>query len=153
MGRIWFPDGPPLDVRVEAAIAAPRERVAAYASDPLNDPDWISGIRSAEWLSEPPLREGSRVERLAGFLGRRIEYVLEVVELRPGRLVKMRSVRAPFPMEVTYGFDDDPAGCLASIRVRGGEGLVFRVARPLMAWRVRRSLRMDLRNLAARVGP
>ena len=41
---------------------------------------------------------------MATFLDRRIEYVLEVVEYDPKTLLAMRSVKGPFPMEVTYEF-------------------------------------------------
>ena len=50
-------------------------------------------------------RVGSQVERVASFLGRHIEYVNEISGLTGTRLA-MRSVRSPFPMRVTYGFDD-----------------------------------------------
>ena len=33
-----------MDVVVERRIPSPRSEVAAYATDPVNDPDWISGI-------------------------------------------------------------------------------------------------------------
>jgi hypothetical protein len=31
----------PIDITAEAKIAAPRERVAAFAMDPRNDASWI----------------------------------------------------------------------------------------------------------------
>src|ERR1700756_4273590 len=137
----------PIDVSARELIGANREEVAAYATDPLNDPEWIGGIRDARWLTDPPLRVGSRVARVARFMGRRIEYVLEVVEHDPGRLVAMRSVRAPFPMEVTYRFDDAGDGCRASIEIGGEAGGIYRAMGPLMAPIVRRSIARDLSNL------
>ena len=140
-----------IDVSASVEIAASREAVAAYASDPLHDPEWIGGITEARWLSEPPLRPGSRVERVARFMGRRIEYVLEVAELDPGHRVAMRSVRAPFPMEVTYAFADaGESRCRASIRIGGEAGGPYRLAGPLLAPMVRRSIGRDLRNLRRR---
>jgi Polyketide cyclase / dehydrase and lipid transport len=121
-----------------------------YATEPGNDPRWITGMRSAAWLTEPPLREGTRVERTASFVGRTIEYVLEVVEHVPESRLRMNSIRAPFPMDVTYEFDDAGDETAVSIRVRGGPSGLKRLANPLMAPMVRRSLRADLRNLRAR---
>lgn len=137
----------PIDIRASELIGAGREEVAAYASNPLNDPEWIGGIKEARWLTEPPVRVGSRVERVAKFMGRRIEYVLEVVELDPGRRIAMRSVRAPFPMEVSYGFADEEGGCRASIEIGGEAGGFYRAVGPLMGPMVRRSIARDLRNL------
>lgn len=39
---------------------------------------------------------------MAGFLGRRIEYVNEVTAYDPPRTLDMRSVVASFPMRITY---------------------------------------------------
>jgi hypothetical protein len=136
-----------IDVPVTALIGRPAAEVAGYAMDPANDTSWIGGIREVRWVTEPPLRVGSRVRRLAGFLGRRVDYVLEVTDLVSGERVAMRSVEAPFPMVVTYTFAAEGAGTRAGVRVQGGSGALFRVAGPLMAWRVRRSLRGDLARL------
>ena len=136
-----------IDVPVTALIERPAAEVAAYAMDPANDTTWIGGIREVRWVTEPPLRVGSRVRRLAAFLGRPVDYVLEVAELVPGERVVMRSVEAPFPMVVTYTFAAEGAGTRAGVRVQGGSGPMFRIAGPLMAWQVRRSLRGDLARL------
>lgn len=138
-----------IDVPVTTVIARPREAVASFAMDPTNDTRWIGGIKKVDWLTEPPLRVGSRIQRLAKFLGRSIDYVLEVADLTPGREVVMKSVKAPFPMTVTYSFRDAPGGTEAGVRVQGGSGIVFALAGPLMASQVRRSLRGDLRRLKA----
>jgi hypothetical protein len=139
-----------IDVTAQTTIASDRERVASYAMDPRNDPIWISGIKEAEPLNELPLEKGSKVRRVASFLGRRIDYVLEVAELEPGTRMLMRSVKSPFPMVVTYSFEDAPGGTRTGIRVEGGEpGPLYRLAGPMMARAVKRSLAKDLRNLKA----
>jgi hypothetical protein len=62
---------------------------------------------------------GTQVERVAHFLGRRIDYVMEVAELDPGRRIVLQSIKSPFPMRVTYSFEP-VAGCTrASVRVEG----------------------------------
>lgn len=138
-----------VDVTAETTIASPRDEVAGYAMDPRNDPVWISGIREVEVLAGLPLEKGTQVQRVASFLGRRIEYVLEVAELEPGSRLLMRSVKSPFPMVVTYSFDDASGGTRASIRVEGEPGGVYRVGGPLMPRAVKRSITKDLRNLKA----
>ena len=138
-----------MDVTVHTTIASERERVAGYAMDPRNDPTWISGIKEVEPLTELPLEKGSRVRRVASFLGRRIDYVLEVADMDPGARLLMRSVKSPFPMVVTYSFEDAPGGTRVALRVEGGSGSRYRLAGPLMTPAVRRSLKKDLRNLKA----
>jgi hypothetical protein len=135
-----------IDTRAVIAVARSREEVAAYLRDPANDPRWIGGLRSARLVTAPPVGVGSQVERVASFLGRRIEYVNEITELTGTRLA-MRSVRSPFPMRVTYGFDDTGAATEVSVRVEGDASRLYRLADPLLAWLVRRSVRRDLRAL------
>jgi carbon monoxide dehydrogenase subunit G len=137
----------PVDVTATATIDRPREEVAAYLRDPANDTAWIGGVRNARLLTPGPVAVGSRVERVAGFLGRRIHYVNEVTELTGDRLV-MRSVRSPFPMRVTYGHR--PTGDNAtevSVRVEGDAGRYYALLAPLLGVAVRRSIGRDLRNL------
>lgn len=136
-----------IDVTAEVTIAGDRERVASYVTDPRNDPVWIGGITEAELLTEPPLGKGSTVRRVASFLGKRIEYVMEIAELDPGSVLVMRSIQSPFPMAVTYSFEDVSGGTRARIRVEGEPGGLYRVAAPVMARAVRRSISRDLRAL------
>jgi uncharacterized membrane protein len=138
-----------VDVSAEVRIDRPREEVAAFATDPVNDPVWIGGIRSARALQDGPIAVGSQVERTATFLGRRIEYVNEVVALEPGARLHMRSVRGPFPMQITYTFADDSGGTRAAIRVQGEAGRFYRLASPVLGAAVRRSVSGDLRRLKA----
>jgi uncharacterized membrane protein len=137
----------PVDVTATATIGRPREEVAAYLRDPANDTRWIGGVRSARLLTPEPVAVGSQVERVASFLGRRVEYVSEITELTGERLV-MRSVRSPFPMRVTYGHRQATDGTTAvSVRVEGDAGRFYALAAPLLGVAVRRSISRDLQNL------
>jgi uncharacterized protein YndB with AHSA1/START domain len=91
-----------VDVTTEIVIDRPRAEVAAYAVDPTHAPEWYANIESVDWLTEPPVRVGSRMDFVAHFLGRRIAYTYEVVEYVPGERLVMRTVQGPFPMETTY---------------------------------------------------
>ena len=129
-----------VDITAQVHIDRDPRTVAAYMTDPANDPVWIGGLRSAELLGEPPVAVGSRVRRVAYFLGRRVEYVNEILAL-DGTHLDMRSVKAPFPMHITYRFEPDPnGGTTVSNHVRGG---ALRLFAPL----VRRNVQRDLNRL------
>jgi len=140
----------PFDVRVEAHVARPPEAVAAYMFDPSHDPDWITGIEQVDPPASP-VGVGTETHRIARFMGRRIEYVLKVIEYVPDRLLVMGSVRAPFPMGVTYGVEPDGSGSRVRLRVTGGYGLLMRVAQPILSRQVRGSLEADIRHLRGRL--
>lgn len=137
------------DITAEVTIRRPPADVAAYMIDPANDPEWIGGVREVRMETPPPLGAGSRVARVAYFLGRRVEYVNEVIELDPGRVLDMRSVKAPFPMRVTYSFEPVDGGAATRVRnrVRGEPGGFFRLFGPLLSPLVKRSVQKDLERL------
>jgi uncharacterized membrane protein len=135
-----------IDVLGEVNVRRPREEVAAYMTDPANDPQWIGGLHEARLLGDGPVAEGSRVARVASFMGRRVEYVNEVAALEPGRVLEMRSVKAPFPMHITYTFEDADGGTVVRNRVRGGGGL-FSLGSPLFAPMVKRNVQKDLERM------
>lgn len=119
-----------------------------------HDHEWTQGIRQAA-LTRPAGSDGfgvgAQVTRTAYFLGKRIDYVLEVTEYQPPTVLDMQSVAGPMPMHVTYRFDPHADGTLASIRVRGDASTYYRLAAPLMAKMVSRNLGKDLRDLEIRL--
>jgi len=74
-----------------------------------------------------------------------------VVEHDPGSGLAMRSVRAPFPMRVTYEFEDVDGGTRIRIRTSGETGRFYRIAGPLLDRSVRRGVARDLRAVKARL--
>ncbi len=135
------------DVTVETHIARPREQVAAYASDWRNDPVWIGAVDEARLLTNGDFGVGSQVSRRASFLGREFEYVNEVTSYTPGSRLGMRSVKGPFPMRVTYEFEDADGGTRMRIHASGDASGFYRLAGPALNAMVRRGISGDLRRL------
>lgn len=138
-----------MDVVNRIEIRRPRADVSAFVEEPANDTRWIGGIAKVEALTPPPFGKGTRVRRVAHFMGREIEYVLEVEEHQPGRVVAMRSVKGPFPMQVTYRFEDAGEGTAVEVRNQGEATGFFRLAAPLMAGMVSKNVQGDLERLKA----
>lgn len=135
-----------VDITEEIFIERTREQVAAYVMEPENDPIWLGGIVEVGWVSEPPLAEGSLISRAAKFLGRRLEYTYEVVELEPGSKISMRTDK-PFEMATSYEFDEADGGTRMTAHLWGGGDGFYRLAGPVLAAAVRRSISSDLRSL------
>ncbi len=93
-----------VDVTSEIVVDRPVEVVAAYSCDPRNAPEWYANILAVELLTAPPVTVGSRMRFVASFLGRRLEYTYEVLELEPGRRMTMSTSSGPFPMTTEYRF-------------------------------------------------
>ncbi len=136
-----------LDVHASIEIARPPHAVAAYEFDPVNDPDWIGGVKAVERLTDGPIGTGARVRRVGAFLGRQIEWVMDVIEYVPERRLALHAIRSPFPMDVAYDLAPVPAGTRASIRIRGEARAMYGLLGPLTPLMVRRSLQGDLKRL------
>jgi uncharacterized membrane protein len=138
-----------IDVLTEITIDRPVAEVAAYAADPVNAPHWYANIASVEWRSDPPLRVGARVAFVARFMGRRLAYTYEIVELGTDRLV-MRTREGPFPMETTYTWRRSGENATRmTLRNRGEPSGFSRLAAPFMVPAMRRANRKDLARLKA----
>jgi uncharacterized membrane protein len=139
-----------VDVQTDIVIDRPCAEVAAYAADPSHAPDWYVNIDSVEWLTEPPVRVGSRLAFVARFLGRRLAYTYEIVELSPGERLVMRTAQGPFPMETTYTWQPDGADrTRMTLRNRGEPAGFSTLMSPFMARAMRRANRKDLAALKA----
>ncbi len=137
-----------VDVETEIVIDRPVEEVAAYAADPSNAPEWYANIASIDWQTPPPATVGSKMTFVARFLGRRLEYTYEVVDLVPGERLVMRTAHGPFPMETTYTWAPAGAGSTRmTLRNRGEPAGFSKVMAPLMGPAMRRANRKDLAKI------
>jgi uncharacterized membrane protein len=134
-----------VDVFTEIVINRPLDQVAGYVADPTHAPEWYMNIDSVEWKTAPPVGVGSRMAFVARFLGRRLAYTYEVVELVPGERLVMRTAEGPFPMETTYTWESVGDGSTRmTLRNRGKPSGFSKVGAPLMTAAMRRANRNDL---------
>jgi uncharacterized membrane protein len=138
-----------VDVQVETVIERPVDVVAAFAGDPTNAPQWYANIRSVAWQTPPPVAVGSRMDFVAQFLGRRLAYTYEVVELEPLERLVMRTAEGPFPMETSYTWSPLPEGTRMTLRNRGNPSGFARMAASVMEVAMRRATTKDLARLKA----
>jgi uncharacterized membrane protein len=137
-----------VDVSTEILIERSVHEVAAYAADPSNAPEWYANIDSVEWKTQPSAAHGSSVAFVARFLGRRLEYTYELVELDPGHRLVMRTQQGPFPMETTYTWKAiGDSSTRMTLRNRGELSGFSKVAAPVIQPAMRRANRKDLANI------
>jgi hypothetical protein len=141
-----------VDVSTDTVINRPRRDVSAYAADPDNAPLWYTNIKTVEWKTPRPLQVGSRILFVAEFLGRRLAYTYEVVELVPDERFVMRTAEGPFPMETTYSWQSIAANqTRMTLRNRGVPAGFSKAMAPFMTFAMRRANRKDLALLKQRL--
>ncbi|MEO6222530.1 MAG: SRPBCC family protein [Vicinamibacterales bacterium] len=133
-----------VDLSSEIIVQRPRNDVAEYSSNPDNVPAWYVNIKTVEWKTPRPVKVGSQIAFVAHFLGRRMAYTYEVVELAPGERLVMRTAQGPFPMETTYTWETTAdGGTRMTLRNRGTPTGFSKLVAPFMGRAIRSANRKD----------
>lgn len=134
-----------VDIEVRNTIDRPAPAVAAYACNPENAPAWYANIKEMEWVEGPPAQLGAKMAFVARFLGKRLAYTYEIVELVEGERMVMQTAEGPFPMQTTYTFTPDgPQRCTMTLRNAGEPAGFSKLVAPLMARAMRKAMTADL---------
>jgi hypothetical protein len=105
-------------------------------------------IKSVEWKTPPPATIGSRVAFVAEFLGRRMAYTYQIVELVHGERLVMRTAEGPFPMETIYTWQTLENGdTRMTLQNRGTPTGFSKLVAPFMGLAMRRANQKDLAAL------
>ena len=136
-----------VDVVTSIVIKAPIEKVTAYAMNQDNAPEWYVNIKSIKWHTPKPLQLGSRFAFVAHFLGRKLNYIYEVVRLSDTEMV-MRTADGPFPMETTYRFEKIDGNTTRMILQNRGKPLGFsKLFSPFISLMMRKANTNDLKSI------
>jgi uncharacterized membrane protein len=138
-----------IKIQSEVFINHPPEEVFNYISNFENNPEWQSGMVSAKFTTDPPLRVGSKYIQEAKFFSRPVHSNFEVIAYEPGRMVKATSETGSFPITFTRIVEPKDGGSHITAIVEGDAGGFYKLAEPLLARMVKRSVDGDYANLKA----
>jgi hypothetical protein len=137
-----------VNVLTEITIDKPLEIVSEYAANPENAPEWYENIKSAVWLTPPPLSVGSKIAFIAQFLGRELAYTYEIKEYHPIQKLVMQTDEGPFPMETTYTWDAvAPGTTRMTLRNSGKPSGFSKLFAPFMATMMKKANIKDLKKI------
>ena len=136
-----------IKVETTVHVNCPPQEVFAYLSNFENNPKWQSGMREARFTSEGSLRLGPTYEQVASFLGRPVLSTFEVIAYEPGQMVKATSTSGSFPITFTRIVSAEEEGTRVTAVIEGDASGFFKLAEPLLARFVQRSVDNDYANL------
>lgn len=139
-----------MEMSAERTIGRPAAEVFEYFADATNNPAWQRGMRSCEWVTDPPIDVGSRYRQHARFAGRDVISIFEVTEYEPGRRIRIETVESTFPIQVTriVEADGEDGGCIVRAVITGGPTVPWPIS--VLARRmVQRSVDADYDRLQA----
>ena len=138
-------------VKVEASvdIERPIEEVFAYVADPTKTPEWSSIALECTPEGSGGIGVGSRIRTVGKFLGRRLESTLEVTEYDAPRKFAMRAVSGPVHFEMERRLESIGQGTRYHSTQTGESGGVFKLADPIVAVLMKRTVETDHQTLKA----
>lgn len=137
-----------VDVITQAPIVKPIDDVYSFAANPDNATQWYANIKTVEWKTTPPLQVGSLGAFTAHFLGRKLAYTYEFIELIPDKKLVMETAQGPFPMQTTYTWEVKEGNkTLMTLRNKGNTKGFSKLFTPLMSMMIRKANNNDLKKL------
>ena len=133
-------------------IARPPGEVFDFLMLAENLPRWDSSMLECAQIGDGAVTVGTRYRGASKILGRRIEWVTEVVELVPGVRAASRSVAGPLRFTVSYEVSAVPAGTTLRYRLAADSGLdgaFGRAMEPIVQRAQTKVVRANLGTLAS----
>jgi uncharacterized protein YndB with AHSA1/START domain len=136
-------------LRIETSIQInrPEEEVWNHVVDQEKAPNWAVGVRDIRFITDPPLRLGTKCAWTQTFLGHDIDAIHEVTEYVPYKVVTFKADSGPFPITYRYTFEPIPNGTKVTMVVEGEPGGFFKLTTPLLTNMARRTMYHSLENL------
>ena len=130
-------------------IAAPVEKVFAFAADFENDPRWRTEVQEMHYTSGRPVGVGTQAVETARVLGLRLETTTVTTDYEKNRRVTAKSVSGPVPIVASRDFEAVPSGTRFTYTLEGDTSsvLLFRLIRPILTRWYQKRIESYLRTL------
>jgi uncharacterized protein YndB with AHSA1/START domain len=117
----------------ELVIEADRDAVWAVVADPETYPSWLVGAKAMRGVDPDWPEPGSRFHHRVGFGPINLDDHTTVMEVDPGRLLKLR-IRATFAIQAVVRFElrDDPGGTHIRFEEEPARRLIGNLLRPVL---------------------
>ena len=134
-------------IETSIVINRPVEEVFAVVTNVENNPKWSSAFIEAKKTSAGPIGVGTTWRIVGKLFGQRIETEQECTEYGPNRKFAQKSKAGPIPVQTQQTFEPVEGGTRVSIDGTIEPGGFFKLAEPLFANMIKRTVEADFANL------
>jgi uncharacterized protein YndB with AHSA1/START domain len=137
-----------IDFSFDVNIARPPHEVFSVVTDLDQLPKWQPAVVDTQLLEDGPLRRGSRIKETREVRGKRLEQVVEISALDPGREFGLRIVEGPLPVhgDLTFTPTED-GGTKLHMHAFGQANGAMRLLQPLLNVGLKREFRSQYGRL------
>ncbi len=136
-----------LTIEETIEIPLPPHAVYDYVADSRNAKNFMVGFDRFEPLGSPVAELGARIDATGRLLGVSVHSVFEIVELKPGALIRTRSIEGPAG-EALWRFQPNGTGALVKLSMGlESPGRLGAIIQRLVEGAVRQNLRQSLAKL------
>lgn len=97
-------------LHTEVTINRPVDEVFSYITDPRNEPYWLPTVTQNSNISDGSTRPGTTFETRAHFMGRDMDFNVEVIEYDPPRQYGYRALHGPLQIHRRFHLDQLEGG-------------------------------------------
>ena len=124
-------------------IERQKQEVFEFLADPANDPKWRESAVSSEWMTEGPIKVGSRLKSVDKLMGRKIESTSEVTVYDPPNKYGLKTLGGLVPFEFTMTLEPEGDGTRLTMEGQAEVGGFFKVAEGLVRRQLEKQLEAD----------
>ena len=136
-------------IKVEHSVIISRtvEEVFSFLSNFEHYPRWQSGILETQQMPQGTTFVGTTVKQVRWFLGRRLDYLGEVIEYQENKKIWVKSVSGPYPFEGGYALESVDGGTKVTFFLRVQPRGVLMFTQSLVARELKKQMEMDSSRL------
>jgi uncharacterized protein YndB with AHSA1/START domain len=132
---------------VTTSINRPPQEVFDFFTNPANASRWQNGTKSAKWITDGQVGEGSVFQSVGKLLGRETTMDIEITQYDPPNILGMKGKSGPMKFEATNKFEPNDSGTLLAQTFVGEVGGFFNLAEGLAIKQLQKQVESDGQTL------
>ncbi len=136
-----------ISFELSTLINRPLDAVSGFVSNPLNVPRWQPAMREIKALTPGPAAVGSQYQVRNEMMGQKIEGVMQITTLDPGKKFALRMQNGPVNVEITFTFKSLGNGTKLTLSAQGEPGGVFKLAEGVLVNQLKSQMEQNLARL------